>query len=241
MPKAEPVIFLLDDDNKFLDVLSALLQARGFATRCFTSVEDFLKLHDLECPGCLVLDVCMPGVNGMELQHLLAGRGVARPIIFLSAHGDISLSVQAMKAGAVTFLTKPVQREALFAAVEEALRKDAVERQRRHEQSELSNKLAALTPREREVLDLVAAGKVNKQIAFELGTSVKTVKAHRGHIMEKLRVSSANALFRLLTHFGETQSLPREARQPTGTDVAAESHPTLGPSTEGAHPHGLRH
>jgi FixJ family two-component response regulator len=240
MSKTEPVIFLLDDDNKFLNVLSALLEARGFTTRSFTSVEDFLKSHDPEAPGCLVLDVCMPGVNGMELQQVLGGRGIARPIIFLSGHGDISLSVQAMKAGAVTFLTKPVQREALFAAVEEALRKDSTERQRQHEHSELSNKLAALTPREREVLDLVATGKVNKQIAFELGTSVRTVKAHRGHIMEKLRVSSASALFRLLTHFGETQTLPRKARQPTGSDVA-ESCPTPGPSTDGAHPHGLRH
>lgn len=245
MSKTEPVIFLLDDDNKFLNFLGALLQARGFSTRSFTSVEDFLKSHDPESPGCLVLDVCMPGVNGMELQSLLAARGIARPIVFLTGHGDIPLSVQAMKAGAVTFLTKPVQREALFAAIEEALRKDGVEHQRQHEQMDLSNKLAALTPREREVLDLVAAGKVNKQIAFELGTTVRTVKAHRGHIMEKLRVSSATALFKFLTHFGipETRSLPREAsaRPPLGSDGPAESRPTRGSSAERAPPHGLRH
>ena len=244
MSNTEPVIFLLDDDNRFLNLLSAMLQARGFTARSFTSVEDFLRSHEPETPGCLVLDIYMPGVNGMELQALLAARGIARPIIFLTGHGDIPLSVQAMKAGAVTFLTKPVQREALFAAIEEALRRDGVERQRRHEQMDLSNKLAALTPREREVLDLVAAGKVNKEIAFELGTSVKTVKAHRGHIMEKLRVSSATALIRLLTHLGvtETRSLPREtSAQPPPESEPAESGPTLGPSSERAHRHGLRH
>ena len=141
MSETKPVIFLLDDDGKFLNFLSAMLQARGFTTRVFTSVEDFLRSHDPESPGCLVLDVCMPGVNGMELQSLLAARGLARPIIFVTGHGDIPLSVQAMKAGAVTFLTKPVQRDALFAAIAEALRRDGVERQRRHERLDLSNKL----------------------------------------------------------------------------------------------------
>jgi FixJ family two-component response regulator len=199
MSQAGPVVFVLDDDTRFVGALSSLLKSNGFTTRTFTCVDDFLKDHDLDCPGCLILDVRMPGVTGLELQNVLAARGVTRPIIFLSAHGDIRMSVQAMKAGAVTFLPKPVRKAELLDAVQEALRTDAVGRQRQQERADLLKKLATLTPREREVLDLVLAGKLNKQIALELCTAEKTVKSHRGHIMEKLQVRSSSALVGLFS------------------------------------------
>ena len=197
MSEAEPTVFLLDDDTRFVNALSALLQCSGFTTRAFTCVDDFLKDHDVGCPGCLILDVRMPGITGLELQGVLASRGIRRPIIFLTAHGDIRMSVRAMKAGAVTFLPKPVRKAELLSAVEEALRADTSERQRQRQEADLLERLATLTPREREVLDLVLAGKMNKEIAFELCTAEKTVKSHRGHIMEKLRARSTSALVAL--------------------------------------------
>ena len=127
-PKTDPVVFLLDDDSKFVNALSGLLQANGFATRVFTSVDDFLRGHDLDCPGCLVLDVCMPGVTGLELQLELATSGVMRPIVFVTANYDKRLCNRAMTAGAVAVLPKPVRRGELLSAIQEALRKDAVGR-----------------------------------------------------------------------------------------------------------------
>lgn len=129
-PRPDPVVFLVDDDSKFVNALSALLQANGFATRVFTSADDFLREHDLDCPGCLVLDVCMPGVTGLELQLELATSGVTRPIVFVTAHYDKRLCNRAMAAGAVAVLPKPVRRGELLSAIQEALRKDAVGRGR---------------------------------------------------------------------------------------------------------------
>ena len=128
LPKSEPVVFLLDDDSKFVNALSALLQANGFATRVFTSVDDFLREHDLDCPGCLVLDVCMPGVTGLDLQRELAASGVRRPLVFVTAHYDKRLYNRAVTAGAVAVLPKPVRSGELLSAIQEALRKDAAER-----------------------------------------------------------------------------------------------------------------
>jgi FixJ family two-component response regulator len=203
---SKPVVFILDDDLRFVDALSALLQANGFATRAFTSVDDFLKGHDPDSPGCLILDVRLPGVTGIELQSLLAERDVARQIVFVTGQTDVPTIVQAMKAGAVTVLPKPVRRAELLGAIEEALRQDAIDRQAQREQGELLNRLASLTPREREVLDLVGAGKVNKQIAVELCTAEKTIKAHRGHIMRKLRVRNTAALLGLFTRVTATDA-----------------------------------
>jgi len=220
MSQAGPVVFVLDDDVRFVTALSSLLRCNGFTTRTFTSVDDFLKDHDLDCPGCLILDVRMPGVTGLELQNVLAARGITRPIIFLTAHGDIRMSVQAMKAGAVTFLPKPVRKAELFDAVQEALRTDAAGRQRQREQAELLKKLATLTPREKEVLELVLAGKLNKQIALELCTAEKTVKSHRGHIMEKLQVRSTNALVGLFSRIRTIEgSASPEAASQKGLDT----------------------
>jgi FixJ family two-component response regulator len=130
LPKSEPVVFLLDDDSRFVSALSALLQVNGFATRAFTSVDDFLRQHDLDCPGCLVLDVCMPGVTGLDLQLELAAGRVTRPIVFVTANYDKRLCNRAMTAGAVAVLPKPVRSGELLSAIQEALRKDAVERGR---------------------------------------------------------------------------------------------------------------
>jgi len=222
MPKTEPVVFLLDDDSKFVKALSTLLEVHGLATRAFTKVDDFLSGHDPDCPGCLILDVRMPGVTGLELQNLLAARGIVRPIIFLTAHGDIRMSVQAMKAGAVTFLPKPARRAELLAAIQEAIRKDSLERRRQREEAELMNRVSTLTPREREVLDLVVAGKLNKQIALELCTSEKTVKSHRGHIMAKLQVKSTAALIALFSRSRAESSAPQAVASSPSADAAVE-------------------
>jgi FixJ family two-component response regulator len=229
MPKTEPVVFLLDDDSKFVNALSTLLEVHGLATRAFTKVDDFLSSHDPDCPGCLVLDVRMPGVTGLELQNLLAARGILRPIIFLTAHGDIRMSVQAMKAGAVTFLSKPARRAELLAAIQEAIRHDALERQRQREERELDDRLATLTPREREVLDLVVAGKLNKQIALELCTAEKTVKSHRGHIMAKLQVKSTAALVALFSRSrAESATRPKVASAPVVATAREDSQTDTG-------------
>jgi FixJ family two-component response regulator len=226
MPEPAPVVFLVDDDLRFVTALSSLLRCNGYATRTFSCVDDFLKDHDPDCPGCLILDVRLPGITGLELQNVLVARSILRPIIFLTAHGDIRMSVQAMKAGAVSFLPKPVRKAELLEAVQEALRADAVERKKRREQTDLLSKLRTLTPREREVLDLVLAGKLNKQIALELCTAEKTVKSHRGHIMEKLQVRSTSAIVGLFSRIGtpEGREIPEAAPQ-TGlvTDMVTGS------------------
>lgn len=235
MSQAGPVVFVVDDDIRFVTALSSLLGSHGFTTRTFPCVDDFLKDHDLDCPGCLILDVRMPGVTGLELQNVLAARGITRPIIFLTAHGDIRMSVQAMKAGAVSFLPKPVRKAELFDAVQEALRADEVERQRQREQADLLKRLATLTPREREVLDLVLAGKLNKQIALELCTAEKTVKSHRGHIMEKMQVTSMSALVRLFSRIGtrEDRAIPEaDPRKDLGAGVGTDSLSGPRPSDE---------
>jgi FixJ family two-component response regulator len=203
---SKPVIFIVDDDRRCADALSALLQAHGFATRAFGSVDEFLGGHDAACAGCLILDVWLRGVTGIELQSLLAERDINRQIVFVTADSDIPTIVQAMRGGAVTVLRKPVRRAELLSAVDEALHRDALERQAQQEQAELLSRLASLTPREKEVLDLVGSGKVNKQIALELCAAEKTIKAHRGNIMRKLRVRNTAALLGLVTRVAAADS-----------------------------------
>jgi FixJ family two-component response regulator len=199
MFEPKPVVFLLDDEPSVVVALGRLLQSSGFATRGFTCAEAFLQAHDPETPGCLVADMRMPGMSGLELQHSLAAGGSTRSIVFVTGQGDMSTTVAAMKAGAVTFLAKPVRRDELVAAVEEAIDKDAALRAQQREQQEISRRLDMLTPRERQVLELVATGKLNKQIAVELGAAEKTIKVHRGRIMEKMQVRTAAALVGLLS------------------------------------------
>jgi FixJ family two-component response regulator len=205
MGPATPIVSLLDDEQRVVVALGRLLQASGFTVRGFTSVEAFLESYDPEAPGCLISDMSMPGMNGLELQAELARRGGTRSIVFVTGRGDIRASVQAMKAGAVTFLSKPVTREELVSAVQEALAKDATNRAGEREAAEVSRRLATLTPREREVLELVATGRLNKQIAVELGAAEKTIKVHRGRIMDKMQVRTAAALVGLIARSPERQ------------------------------------
>jgi FixJ family two-component response regulator len=198
MSGAPPFVFLLDDDESVVLALARMLQVSGFSVRSWTSATAFVAAHDPETPGCLVADLRMPGMNGLELQDTLAARGADRPIVFITGQGDIPSTVRAMKAGAVTFLPKPVRRLELVAAVNEAIARDVVQRARRRELTEVSERLATLTPREQQVLDLVATGLLNKQIAAQLGAAEKTIKVHRRRVMQKMRVRTATALVGLL-------------------------------------------
>jgi len=202
MTAPTPTVFVVDDYAPVRRSISRVLHAAGFVEAAFASAEEFLAQYDPQTLGCLVLDLAMPTLNGLELQHILAKAGSLLPIIFLTGTADIPKSVQAMKHGASDFLTKPVNDEDLLAAVRVAIEKD---RALRHEQAELSEiraRLATLTPREREVLGYVVTGKLNKQIAGDLGTVVQTVKVHRARVMEKMRVRSVAELVRLTQRCG---------------------------------------
>jgi FixJ family two-component response regulator len=192
-----PTVFVVDDDSAVLKSLTRLLRSAGLTVATFSSPRDFLDRHDPMLPGCLVLDVAMPGLNGFELQKEICAGGHERSIVFLTGHGDIPMSVQAMKGGAVDFLTKPVNDSDLLTAVRAAIEKDRVDRQNRAEVDEIEHRLQTLTPREREVLEHVISGQLNKQTAAELGTVEKTIKVHRARVMEKLKVKSVAELVRL--------------------------------------------
>jgi len=202
MSQAEPTVFIVDDDPAVLKSLSRLLRASQVNVVTFGSPQEFLERYDPHAPGCLVLDVAMPGLNGLELQEALRVKGSAIPIIFLTGHGDIPMSVQAIKGGALDFLTKPVHDKDLLKAVEAALEKDRIERQTRAELDDIQERLATLTPREREVLIHVVSGQLNKQIAYDLGTVEKTIKVHRARVMEKMKVGSVAELVRLAERAG---------------------------------------
>jgi len=190
-------VFLVDDDPSVLRALSRLLQAAGHQVGTFRSSEAFLAAHDPAAPGCVVLDLAMPGLNGLDLQKALAESGCQRPIVFVTGRGDVSSSVQAMKAGAVDFLTKPVSEEDLLAAIQRAVEQDRLVRQARAELQAIAERFSTLTPREREVLQHVVAGQLNKQIAANLGTVEKTIKVHRSRVMEKMGVHTVADLVRM--------------------------------------------
>jgi RNA polymerase sigma factor (sigma-70 family) len=190
MTRLIPVIHVVDDDDSFRTAVTRLLRAAGYEVRSYPTAGEFLLARRDNTPGCLVLDVRMPGPSGLELQEAFGRRNDTLPIIFLTGHGDIPMGVRAMKAGAADFLTKPVQRRVLLHAVQNALARDGESRKAREQDGTLRARSETLTPREREVFDLVAAGKANKQIAAELGTSERTVKAHRAQVMRKMQVTS---------------------------------------------------
>jgi FixJ family two-component response regulator len=202
MIESQPTVFLLDDEKSVVVALTRMLQASGYAVTSWTSAARFLDEHNAAVPGCLVADVRMPEINGLELQSALATRGIERPVVFITGQTDLMTAVQAMKAGAVTFLAKPVQRAELVAAVEEAFALDKAQRARHQQQREITRRLASLTPREMQVLDLVADGLLNKQIAAELGAAEKTIKVHRRRIMQKMQVRTATALVGLIVRSG---------------------------------------
>lgn len=195
-------IFIVDDDASVLKGVSRLLRASGFEVLTFTSASTFLEAHDALAHGCIVLDLAMPGLSGIELQQTLAAKGPCQPILFLTGTGDIPTSVKAMKRGAIDFLTKPVRGEELIRAVRSALERDVATRAMREERAKIDRLLATLTHREREVLGHVVSGKLNKQTAAELGTVEKTVKVHRARIMEKLQVKSVAELARITERHG---------------------------------------
>ena len=193
-----PTVFVVDDDAAVCKAVSRLLRSVRIEVAVFASPIEFLAAYNAETPGCLLLDLEMPGLNGLELQQALVKRGGELPIIFLSAHGDVPITVQAMKGGAVDFLTKPVRDDVLRAAVRTAFEKDRVARLARAERDEVRARLSTLTPREYEVLDHVVTGQLNKQIAGDLGAGEHTIKVHRSRVMRKMKVQSVAELVRLI-------------------------------------------
>ena len=192
-----PLVILVDDDDGLREALHELMLSVGLDAISFGSTRDLLEAELPDRPGCLVADVRMPGVSGLDLQHRLAESGNAKPIVFITAHGDIPMSVQAMKAGAVDFLTKPVRDQTLLDAITAGIERDIKQRAHARVVQEHLSKLALLTPRERQVLREVAAGRLNKQIAFDLGISEITVKLHRGNVMRKMQLTSVGELIRV--------------------------------------------
>jgi len=192
------LVFLIDDDASVRKGVSRLLRSAGYKSEAFESASDFLKREQHTGPACMIVDVRMPGINGMDLQEALIQHRRQEQLVFVTGHGDISMCAQAMKAGAVDFLSKPFRDDELLQCVERALLRSAEERQRTAERQKARELLNLLTPREFEVMQLVITGMLNKQIAGELGTAEKTVKVHRGRAMQKLRVTSVAELVRLV-------------------------------------------
>jgi len=197
MKEPDPIVFVIDDDRMIREGLQSLIRSVGLRVETFASAQDFLIAKRQDAPACLVLDVRMPGLSGLDLQLKLNDANVHIPIIFITGHGDIPMSVRAMKEGAHEFLTKPVRGQDLLDAVQKAIARDRVLRKERAEVSEIRTRFDSLTPREKEVLDFVVAGLLNKQIADEMGTSELTVKTHRAHVMEKTHADSLAHLVRM--------------------------------------------
>jgi len=191
-----PLVLVVDDDEDIRNSLQELMESVGLDVACFPSPLALLNAGLPDRPGCLVLDVRMPGASGLDLQHQLSTRGIAKPIVFLTGYGDIPMSVQAMKAGAIDFLTKPVRDQTLLDAVVAGIQRDVEQRAQAENIHQHTARFATLTPRERQVLREVARGRLNKQIAFELGISEITVKLHRSNVMRKMRTVSVGELIR---------------------------------------------
>jgi FixJ family two-component response regulator len=197
MSTSDHLVYLVDDDSPSRQSLEFLLEASGLKVQAFASSKEFLRFPRPELPACLVLDVRMPGLTGLELQEELVKLGVHIPIVFMTGYGDIPMTVQAMKAGAVEFLTKPFREDDMLRAITQAIARDRVAHRERLEMAELNRRHTRLTPREREVMASVVTGLLNKQVAAELGASEKTIKVHRGRIMQKMQAASLADLVRM--------------------------------------------
>lgn len=200
---ARPTIFIVDDDSAVRDALKLLLRSVGQAVETYGSAQEFLDAYGEDRPGCLVLDIRMPGMSGLELQQKLNERHSILPIIFITGHGDVPMAVEAMQAGAVDFIQKPFRDQDLIDRINQALEKDSSNRAALGERNDIRRRLETLTPREREVLDLVVHGKANKVIAGDLKLSQRTVEIHRARVMEKMQASSLAHLVRMVLEVGQ--------------------------------------
>ena len=202
MSETDAMVFVVDDDAPMRESLKNLIRSVGLQVELFASAQEFLRRKPPDLPSCLVLDVRMPGLSGLDLQKRTGDAGIEIPIVFITGHGDVPMSVRAMKAGAVEFLTKPFRDQDLLDAIQQALERDGKARNQRAELEELRSRFASLTSREREVMKRVVAGLLNKQIGAELGTSETTVKIHRHEVMEKMGAGSLPELVRMADRLG---------------------------------------